>query len=52
MSGQMRRQREFREGKPGNPSVRPPRKVRVGSLRTNEIWSHWLMLLRQMARAW
>jgi hypothetical protein len=25
--------------------VRPPRKVRVGSLRTVEIWSHPLILL-------
>jgi uncharacterized membrane protein len=36
---------EFREGTIGNPSVRPPRKVRVGSLRTIEIWSHPLVLL-------
>ena len=36
---------EFRDGSFGNPSVRPPRKVRVGSLRTVEIWSNPLMLL-------
>lgn len=36
---------EFREGSVGNPSVRPPRKVRVGSLRTVEIWSNPLLLL-------
>jgi uncharacterized membrane protein len=36
---------DFREGSIGNPSVRPPRKVRVGSLRTVEIWSNPLVLL-------
>jgi hypothetical protein len=36
---------EFRDGSFGNPSVRPPRKVRVGSLRTVEIWSNPLLLL-------
>ena len=36
---------ELREGSIGNPSVRAPRKVRVGSLRTIEIWSHPLVLL-------
>ena len=36
---------EFRDGAIGNPSVRPPRKVRVGSLRTVELWSSPAMLL-------
>jgi uncharacterized membrane protein len=36
---------EFREATIGDPSVRAPRKVRVGSLRTVEIWSSPLMLL-------
>jgi uncharacterized membrane protein len=36
---------DFREGSLGNPSVRPPRKVRVGSLRVIEIWSNPLMLI-------
>ena len=36
---------EFRDGAFGTPSVRPPRKVRVGSLRTVEIWSSPAMLL-------
>ena len=36
---------EFRDGTIGDPSVRPPRKVRVGSLRTVEIWSNPLVLL-------
>ncbi len=36
---------EFRDGSLGGPSVRPPRKVRVGSLRTVEIWSNPLVLL-------
>ena len=36
---------EFRDGSFGNPSVNPPRKVRVGSLRTVEVWSNPLLLL-------
>lgn len=36
---------EFRDGSLGNPTVRPARKVRVGNLRTFEIWSNPLMLL-------
>ena len=36
---------EFRDGSFGNPSVRPPRKVRVGGLRTVEIWSNPMLLL-------
>jgi hypothetical protein len=35
---------EFHDGSLGSPSVRPPRKVRVGSLRTLEIWSSPLVL--------
>jgi uncharacterized membrane protein len=36
---------EFREGTLGDPAVRPPRKLRVGSLRTIDIWSNPLLLL-------
>ena len=36
---------EFRDGSFGDPTVRPPRKVRVGSLRTVEVWSSPLLLL-------
>jgi hypothetical protein len=36
---------EFREGTLGDPKVRPPRKLRVGSLRTIDIWSNPLLLL-------
>jgi len=36
---------EFHDGTLGDPSVRPPRKVRVGSLRTVEVWSNPLLLL-------
>jgi uncharacterized membrane protein len=35
----------FHDGSLGNLSVRPPRRVRVGSLRTVEIWSNPLLLL-------
>jgi hypothetical protein len=35
----------FRDGSLGSPAVRPPRKVRVGSLRTVEIWSSPLVLV-------
>jgi uncharacterized membrane protein len=40
---------EFRDGSLGNPGVRPPRKVRVGSLRTIEIWSNPVLLLLAIA---
>ncbi len=40
---------ESRAGSFGSPSVKPPRKVRVGSLRTVEIWSNPLMLLLAIA---
>jgi uncharacterized membrane protein len=40
---------EFRNGSLGNPAVRPPRKVRVGSLRTVEIWSSPILLLIALA---
>jgi len=40
---------EFSEGSLGTPGVRPPRKVRVGSLRTIEIWSNPLLLLVALA---
>jgi hypothetical protein len=33
----------------GSPHVKPPRKVRVGSLRTVEIWSNPLLLLLAVA---
>jgi len=36
---------EFHDGTIGDPSVRPPRRVRVGSLRTVEVWSNPLLLL-------
>ncbi len=36
---------EFHDGAIGSPSVRPPRKVRVGSLRTVEVWSSPLLLI-------
>ena len=36
---------EFRDGSFGKPSVNPPRKVRVGSLRTIEVWSNPLLFL-------
>jgi uncharacterized membrane protein len=36
---------EFHDGALGDPRVRPPRKVRVGSLRTVEVWSNPLLLL-------
>jgi hypothetical protein len=40
---------DFRKGSLGNPHVKPPRKVRVGSLRTVEIWSNPLLLLLAVA---
>jgi len=40
---------DFRAGSLASPSVKPPRKVRVGSLRTVEIWSNPLMLLLAVA---
>jgi uncharacterized membrane protein len=40
---------EFRDGSLGSPKVRSPRKVRVGSLRTIEIWSSPLVLLLAVA---
>jgi len=40
---------EFRAGSLGDPSIKPPRKVRVGSLRTVEIWSSPFMLLLAVA---
>ena len=40
---------DFRAGSLANPSIKPPRKVRVGSLRTVEIWSSPLMLLFAVA---
>ncbi len=40
---------DFRKGSLGNPRIRPPRKVRVGSLRTVEIWSNPLLLLLAVA---
>ena len=36
---------DSREGTLGDPKVRPPRKLRVGSLRTIDIWSNPLLLL-------
>lgn len=36
---------EFRESSLGDPQVRKPREVRVGSLRTIEVWSHPFLLL-------
>jgi uncharacterized membrane protein len=36
---------DFHDGAFGSPRVKPARKVRVGSLRTVEIWSNPLMLL-------
>ncbi len=36
---------EFRDGSLGDPRVLPPRKVRVGSLRTIDLWSNPLLLL-------
>jgi uncharacterized membrane protein len=35
----------YREGSIGNPEVRKAREVRVGSLRTIEVWSHPALLL-------
>jgi uncharacterized membrane protein len=40
---------DFRNGSLGSPRIKPPRKVRVGSLRTVEIWSSPLMLLLAVA---
>jgi uncharacterized membrane protein len=40
---------DFRVGSLASPRVKPPRKVRVGSLRTVEIWSNPLMLLLAVA---
>ncbi|MBN2573497.1 MAG: hypothetical protein JXP73_02940 [Deltaproteobacteria bacterium] len=40
---------EFHDGALGSPPVRPPRKVRVGSSRTIEIWSNPLVLLLALA---
>lgn len=40
---------DFRAGSLASPSVKPPRKVRVGSLRTVEVWSNPLMLLLAVA---
>jgi uncharacterized membrane protein len=40
---------DFRAGSLANPQAKPPRKVRVGSLRTVEIWSNPLMLLLAVA---
>ena len=40
---------DFRAGSLANPTIKPPRKVRVGSLRTVEIWSSPLMLLFAVA---
>lgn len=40
---------DFRAGSLGSPAIKPPRKVRVGSLRTVEIWSNPLMLLLAVA---
>jgi hypothetical protein len=40
---------EFRKSTLGSPQVKPPRKVRVGSLRTVEIWSNPLLLLLAVA---
>jgi hypothetical protein len=40
---------DFRKGSLGSPHVKPPRKVRVGSLRTVEIWSNPLLLLLAVA---
>jgi uncharacterized membrane protein len=40
---------EFRDGSLGGPTVRPPRKVRVGSLRTVEVWSNPLVLILAIA---
>lgn len=36
---------DFREGSIGSPRLNPPRKVRVGSLRTVEVWSNPLLFL-------
>ena len=36
---------DFRAGSLASPRIKPPRKVRVGSLRTVEMWSNPLMLL-------
>lgn len=36
---------DFRAGSLGSPAIKPPRKVRVGSLRTVEVWSNPLTLL-------
>jgi uncharacterized membrane protein len=40
---------ELRSGTLGNPAVKSPRKVRVGSLRTIDIWSNPLILLLAVA---
>jgi hypothetical protein len=40
---------EFRSGSLGHPRIKPPRKVRVGSLRTVELWSNPLLLLLAVA---
>jgi uncharacterized membrane protein len=42
-------QGEFRDGSLGTPWVRPARKVRVGNLRTFEIWSNPFMLVLAIA---
>lgn len=40
---------QFSEGTLGRPPVRPAREVRVGSLKTIEVWSHPLLLLLAVA---
>jgi len=40
---------ELRSGSLGDPPIKPPRKVRVGSLRTVEVWSSPLLLLLAVA---
>jgi hypothetical protein len=40
---------ESRAGSFGSPAVKAPRKVRLGSLRTVELWSNPLMLLLAIA---
>ena len=40
---------DLNEGSLGNPSLRPPREVRAGSLKTVELWSSPLLLLLAIA---
>jgi uncharacterized membrane protein len=40
---------EFREAKLGTPSVRKPREIRAGSLKTVEFWSHPALLALALA---